>query len=355
MRVSAVIPKDSKLMIVGEAPGEQEDMMGVPFFGYAGQELNRMLKEAGTERSKVALTNVFDERPGLDNSLANWAMPKKEWQAKCKAMNVVIPSFGKDLYLDPAIVVPALERLQGEVEKGAPNIVVALGATALTALTNLSGITKARGAVLRTLPRFGSRKFLATYHPAYILRSWSERSIAVADLAKAVRESEYPDVRRRERIIYVPETLDDIRWFDETYLAPSPVFTFDIETSHGQITAISFAPNPDHGLCIPLWNKDKPDWSHWSEVDELWIVHWIRRQMLSEKRKRAQNGLYDIQYIRWLFGVIPVNYLDDTMILHHAMYSELPKDLGFLASVYVNEINWKVLNPRGRDKFKRDE
>lgn len=342
-------------MLVGEAPGEQEDAVGVPFFGYAGQELGRMLQEAGTTRGACAITNVFDERPGLDNKLQNWAMPKKEWTAKCKAMNVSIPSFGKDSYLDPERVVPALERLEQEVQQAAPNIVVALGATALTALTNLSGITKARGAILKTLPRFGSRKLLATFHPAYILRSWSERMIAVADLAKAVRESSYPDVRRRERTIYVPETIDDIIWFDATHLAPAAGFTFDIETSHGQITAISFAADPDHGLCVPVWDKNEPDWSYWEEHEEVWIGRWIRRLMASDKWKRAQNGLYDIQYIWWLYGVVPKNYRDDTMILHHAMYSELPKDLGFLASVYINEINWKVLNPKGRDKFKRDE
>ncbi len=338
-------------MLVGEAPGEQEAAMGVPFFGWAGQELGRMLQEAGTERSQCAITNVFDERPE-DNNLKAWAMPKKEWSAKCKAMGVSIPSFGKDLHLNPSVVCPALARLEQEIVKAAPNIVVALGGTALTALTGMTGITKARGAILKAKT---GHKLLATYHPAYVLRNWSDRMIVVADLAKAVRESAYPEVRRRERVIYVPESVADVQWFHDTYMEPSDTFTYDVETSHGQITCISFAPSPDRGLCIPIWDKNKPDWCYWSEVDEVWLTQYIRKIMLSPKKKRAQNGLYDIQYCWWLYGVLPLNYTDDTMILHHAMYSELPKDLGFLASIYINEINWKVLNPRGRDKFKREE
>jgi hypothetical protein len=59
--------------------------------------------------------------------------------------------------------------------------------------------------------------------------------------------------------------------------------------------------------------------------------------------KTFQNGLYDLQYI-WSCWKCPTkNFEHDTMLLHHSLQPELPKSLGFMGSVYTDEISWKLL------------
>jgi len=65
-----------------------------------------------------------------------------------------------------------------------------------------------------------------------------------------------------------------------------------------------------------------------------------------------QNGLYDLQYILRM-GLRPANCQADTMLLHHSLFPELQKGLGFLGSIYTNEASWKLM--REQDSNKRDE
>ncbi len=65
-----------------------------------------------------------------------------------------------------------------------------------------------------------------------------------------------------------------------------------------------------------------------------------------------QNGMYDLQYL-YKMGFRPRACLEDTMLLHHSLFPELQKGLGFLGSVYSNEAAWKLM--RKQDSFKKDE
>ena len=72
--------------------------------------------------------------------------------------------------------------------------------------------------------------------------------------------------------------------------------------------------------------------------------------------KLAQNGLYDLQYLWRPHGIAVKNYAEDTMLLHHALYIELKKDLGYLGSIYTDEAAWKLMRHRAKDMVeKKDE
>ncbi|HKJ72683.1 MAG TPA: hypothetical protein VKA19_01080, partial [Alphaproteobacteria bacterium] len=66
--------------------------------------------------------------------------------------------------------------------------------------------------------------------------------------------------------------------------------------------------------------------------------------------KLLQYGTYDIQWIWERWGIPVLNYEQDTRLLHHALYPELPKDLATLGATYENERGWKILNSRKEDK-----
>src|SRR4051795_4134452 len=160
--------KKSRVMLVGEQPGDREDRAGKPFVGPAGRELDRGLEAAGIDRSEAYVTNVvkhfkFEER----GRRRIHATPKRFEIDACK---------------------PWLEE---ELRQVQPEAVVLLGATAAKAILGSSfRVTKQRGELLESdLAPIVS----ATIHPSAILRApddaarESERRSFAADLANVAR------------------------------------------------------------------------------------------------------------------------------------------------------------------------
>lgn len=333
---------------MGEAPGEAEARLLVPFVGHSGKLLDGMLEEVGLKRYEVGLTNVFDQRP-LNNDLAHWGVPLNEcaydpdlpW-ARVKA--------NPKLYVKPSILQPALVRLRSEIERLNPNLVVALGATAFAALTGSGSIGKSRGTLYQSILT-PNRKVLGTYHPAAILRQYDLRPIAIADLLKARRESEYPELRLLRRSLYIEPSITDLLQWEEILCSAEKV-AVDIETFRGQITCIGFAPSPTAAYVVPFFYGLK---SYWPTVADESIAYKVVRNILASPAiKILQNGMYDLQYCA-KYGWRVMNFLHDTMIAHHSLYPGMPKGLDFLGSLFCNERAWKQFRPRGGENFKRDE
>lgn len=343
MRPSGPIP--AKIAIVGEAPGQQEELTGLPFMGSAGQELTQMLAEVGLSRKEVFLTNVFTTRPP-DGKLDEYCGPRAD-----VGRDYTLPPLGSGKYLRPEFL-PELDRLAAELNAAQPNVVVAAGGTASWALLRSAKISAIRGTV--TAGVLTPHKVLPTYHPSAVLRNWAYRPVVLADLLKAVRESEFPDIRRPERTIYFDPEMHDLEEYRRVLLSADILGT-DIETKRGTITCIGFAPSPAMAYVIPFFDARKPNGSYWQKPeDELAWWNLVEELMSSSIPKVFQNGLYDLQYILRM-GIRCSNVAEDTMILHHAKYPEMQKSLGFLGSVYTNEASWKLLRPRGEDSNKREE
>jgi uracil-DNA glycosylase family 4 len=140
-------------LIVGDAPGENEDLQGEPFVGQAGKLLDNMLKALGLDRtSKVYITNVLKCRPPGDRN------PEPEEIAQCE---------------------PFLRR---QVQLLQPKIVLAMGRFAVQALLGTSEpIGKLRGRA----HQYMGTPLVVTYHPAYLLRNLPDKAKAWADLCLA--------------------------------------------------------------------------------------------------------------------------------------------------------------------------
>lgn len=335
-------PRNAKIALVGEAWGDQEALTGAPFMGASGQELSKMLKEAGLSRSECFLTNVFALQPESNNI-----------EALCGPKAAV----GKDYLLPPLRIgkyflrehLPHLERLRIELEAVRPNITVALGNVACWALLHATSISKIRGAITEQVLISGL-KTLPTYHPASVLRNWAQRPIVLADLMKVKREADFPEIRRPARTILVDPTLEEIaEWFTR----PASHYSVDIETKLRQIEMIGFARSPEDALVVPFVQMHKPERSYWPTLEqELSARRLVYSALTSPTPKIFQNGMYDLQYLA-REGCYPRACLEDTMLLHHALYPELPKGLGFLGSVYSNEAAWKLM--RKTEALKKDE
>lgn len=320
-----------KICIVGEAWGAEEAKARAPFVGASGQELTRMLAEAGIHRADCFLTNVFNIKPEPTNDIENLCDSKSgavlAGRGPLKAGKFIRAQYAHEL-----------ERLDSELREVKANITIALGNTAAWFLLGTSGVSKIRGTV--TESRYG--KVLPTYHPAAILREWSLRPVTVLDLAKAGRESEYSDIRRLERTVYMEPSLDDLGWFFETHLRSAGRIAEDIETFGNQITCIGFAPSPSVSIVVPFVDNRKPGNSYWPTLEhELAAWRWVKKVNALPAAKTFQNGLYDMNFL-WHYGVPINNPAEDTMLLHHALQPESEKGLAFLGSVYTNEASWKL-------------
>lgn len=298
----------SKIAIVGEAPGAYEDMQLKPFVGPAGSVLENCLHAAGLIRSECYLTNVVKVRPTGNNIDPFFSTAKGTFSAE-------------GMYW--------VEELRKELDEVEANIIVACGATAQAALTGYHKVMKYRGYVFESTGLAQTRKVIPTIHPAAALRGmYIYRHIIAADLKKAKAESSTRELQRPDRqLIFNFQTCNEVlEWLD--YYEKAAIVGFDIEVLNYEVSCISFASDPSIAISVPLVGK-------WTEDEEMQIWRAIQRVLGNPaSTKIVQNGIFDIHFLLTRCGIEVKGPVHDTMIGHHVMYSELPKGLAFLVSVY---------------------
>jgi len=344
------------LFLIGEAWGADEDREKAPFVGAAGYHLTQMLAHAGIRRTDCYLTNVFNFRPPL-NDISAVCGPKSESIEGYPQLLTSRPTYKhwRGGYVR-AEFQPELTRLAAELVAENPNLVVTLGNTAMWALLGKTAISKYRGTTALSTHTATGFKVLPTYHPAAIMRQWELRPITVIDLAKAQRECAFPEIRRPEVMIYVPETVEELQDLATGTLAKAERLAIDIETSGSQITCIGFAPLKGLAVVVPIHDYRRSGRSYWPSLEAECAVWKIIRNVCQRERppKVFQNGLYDIAFLSRSYGIRVRGAEHDTMLLHHALQPEMLKGLGFLGSVYTDHGAWK----QEREKtwtIKRDE
>jgi uracil-DNA glycosylase len=248
---------------------------------------------------------------------------------------------------------PELDRLSDEILAHDPNLIICLGNCALWALTGGTGITKIRGTTLQSTVLVSGYKLLPTYHPAAILRNYDLRPTVIADLSKARRQSAFPEIRKPQREIWIEPTIDDIR----TYFGSleRTLLSVDIETSGDRITCIGFAPSSATAIVIPFDDPRELDGNYWRNKNDEFEAWLLIRRVLEDPTipKLFQNGAYDIAFLWRSMKIRTFGATHDTMLLHHALHPEALKSLGFLGSIYSDEVSWKEM--RKAKSTKRDD
>lgn len=156
---------DAKLMFVGEAPGEDEDLKGEPFVGRAGQLLTKMILAMGLAREQVYIGNIVKCRPDMPPGAPGNRKPTKQEMETC------------------------VPYLRAQIDVIRPGVLVALGATAVEGLLGPVGnIGSLRGKFLE----YRGVPVMPTYHPSYLLRNQSntEKRKVWEDLLKVMERLE---------------------------------------------------------------------------------------------------------------------------------------------------------------------
>jgi hypothetical protein len=195
-------------------------------------------------------------------------------------------------------------------------------------------------------------------------RNYNRWPLAVADYAKALVESSRPDIYTPNLELFVPDTVADAtEWVQDNILAdPSIPIAVDIENTWGtkvskwglkQIDCIGFSSTRRYaGACFPLFDTMTGK-SYWSEAQEFLLRQLINSVLVDPKVKKIfQNGSFDVQLIWEKWRVKVQNYAHDTRLIHHALWPELPKDLGSMAATHTTMPGWKPV--KGKRPKKED-
>ncbi len=163
---------DAELMFIGEAPGADEDRLGEPFVGRAGQLLTKIIAAMGLAREDVYIANILKCRPDTPGKSAGNRPPTPEEMATC------------------------LPYLVEQIEIIQPRVLVALGSTAVAGLLELNepmGRLRGRWHSYRETP------LMITYHPSYLLRNqnntekrkvWEDMLLVLERLAHPISEKQ---------------------------------------------------------------------------------------------------------------------------------------------------------------------
>ncbi len=156
-------PETAVVMMVGEQPGDSEDLSGRPFVGPAGRLLDQALVQAGIDRSRVYVTN---------------AVKHFKWEARGKRRLHSKPNARE--------IEACLPWLKAEIEAVSPKVIVCLGATAAQALLGKDfRVTRQRGSFVQSAY---APYVTATVHPSSILRSRGDREAEIARLVEDLRK-----------------------------------------------------------------------------------------------------------------------------------------------------------------------
>jgi DNA polymerase-1 len=315
--------------------------MGQPFIGASGDLLKGVLASVGIAPDSVYYTNLSKYRPSASN------------------ISLLFDRDGmpQDLLLDE------LASLAGEIARVNPTIIVPLGSYALKFLTGkgkwhkptktkpggYTGIDDHRGTIIAGNGLTGRRKCVPVYHPSAVLRSYSLKAILQMDLRRVVSQAKFAEIRPVEKCIVVaptgPERQLWIEWLKSPAGTPAPCvrqylsdafMSADIEYIGSRLLCLGATRHADVAVVL-----DTPGTTQVEECRDL---------LLCGIPLCFQNAMFDCSILEWFYDIPCVQHLrHDTMIAMHAAYTEMPKDLGFIGTMFTelpvwwDKINWEKI------------
>lgn len=291
-----------KVLIIGEAPGAEEDKLAKPFVGEPGQLLRDALKEFLPPEVKPYITNAVKCRPPL-NKLSGQTAIKE-----CR------------------------KYLVEDVEAAHPDYIMVCGATPLQSLLGITGITKLRGHKLYYEASWGQVPVFPVFHPAYILRNIGMLDMWVDDMRRAWQT--WQDAKPSEQ--EVPYTVTTMEHLLELATSTGTV-VYDVETNrcldamdpNGFLTRIGFCTRYGDQYfvanCLPYttsWRKDKS----------------IVAKLLKDRNitKVGHNLKFDAEWSEEKEGIPTLGPLFDTQVAFYiGVNEEVSNSLKSLAYLYT--------------------
>lgn len=282
---------------VGEAAGETEAALGMPFIGGAGKVLENLARAAGRPKDKMYIVNTLGCRP-RDNVYPlddGW-----HWTSREAARSGI--EYCAAHHLWPAIYSNKWSKI------------VAIGERAMHAITGRKGISVWRGSALPRRDRpHGGPAVMSTFHPSFIMRNAHLGSVVVSDLKKGL------ELPPEKYVLY--GSYEDLAKFD------ARCFAFDFEWDYkGDITIC--------GLCDRYYNALVVEWEE-PYISRMKEVFESAEELLGHNIIGADT--LQFEKLGWRVRA----KLWDTMLMQHLVQPDYRHSLAFVASVFTNKVFWK--------------
>lgn len=318
-----------RILLVGEAPGATEINTGIPLTGMSGDILNQALADIGLPREQVAVANVCSCRPPQN------ATPSMEAVRACSG------------------------RLAREVSAFDPHVIVALGATALRALTGRQSLARIHGMTVEGSGLYAGRSIVPTWHPAFVLRSPRQYPALKADLAQAWALAKAKvsgpggglgSIGCADRIVVeLARTPEDVRRLAALIRAEigEGLLAVDIETD-------SLSPSKSQLLSVGL------AWRHGQEHAAVVLLRGADAQVQSALKQELarillahpnlyHNSKFDTAHLR-AHG-IPARVAADTLLISYVLDERAGAvhGLEYLANTYMAAGDYKSIVEAGKE------
>jgi DNA polymerase-1 len=313
----------SRIMLVGEAPGAEEERTGRVFSGAAGQLLDRLLVGAGLSRDGVYVTNAAKCRPPENRT-------PERWESKTCAD----------------------EYLSREIEEIRPTHILLLGNAALTAVARKSGITKHRGVRLDIRGHPNSRTIMAAFHPAYALRNPGVFPTLQEDIRRFARaiKGEFQVVPVQPKYVATVQGVKRVIQILED-APPRSVVAYDVENRYRpwdadwSIQCLGLTLDGTTSYVIPLYHPQSPFRKIWKKL----LLHLRESLTREDLILVAQNGKHD--NVQLAGAGLFLRHKFDVMLAAHLVDENRPKNLGFLSQTYLGADVYKGVVELKPDKI----
>lgn len=328
------------ICIVGEAPGEEEAASGLPFIGSSGRLQDKILAEVGF-RGDCWFTNPYKVRPP-DNKID-----------QLSTLGVPLDLFTNQFF--------------EELTTYKPTIIVSCGKTPTNLLCPITvplkrgsrgkdedvkkdGFGQWRGSLLTSPHLTWPHYVIPVYHPAFVLRNWSERQVSALVYKRALEELRYYNANGALCPLPTRTLRDDpsydevVQYLEECYAQPDPV-SIDIEmfwvgkkftktTPIQLVNILGIAKNPWDGLAFSIFDL---------EGDRLAYVMRLFDRILHDKDIIGQNfTVFDAHWLGTIGLRTEIKHVQDTLIRHHTLWPELEHTLAFMVMQYTREPFYKL-------------
>lgn len=322
-------PGESRIALIGEAPGEDEEAYGVPFIGKSGDFLKGILRSVGIDSNKCFFGNVCQVRPPANR----------------------IEAFD----FDGPQIQDGIKQLHEDLATFNPTICVLLGNTPLRVAKGTGiKITGWRGSLFRSTilnSPFYNRKCIASLHPAFVLREFSGFPLLKFDLNRAKQESATSDLYLPSRELLIPDAATLVYLMDSWPAGQRcsldiegglPLWQVNEKAKKKKQDGQTRYGWPCVSICARPTKSYTIAWGRFNVDEHVRVLRSFARLMFRrDVPKVLQNQLYDNFCLSFGYGIPIRNVTEDVMIKGWEVYAELPRSLSTQASIWTRQPHWK--------------
>lgn len=311
----------ASIAVVGEFPSSVEVMEETPFSGPMGNQFNRICSAVALPRFSLYLTHACKAMlPGNKESTLHTAKGYRHHEWGAMQLNLI----------------DELAEFQGD-------LIILMGDLPMKLLLDdprHDSTTTQRGSIYRAddyphlKEKLGGKFIAVTLNPSKSLRRVNPINfyIIMADVKKFMLLNDDHSLLEPEPILHIAPTIHEVLDF-YARVKKEKETGFDIESNPKYITCFSLSIGYSEAMSIPLVNNGG---NYWSVSDEILIWQGLA-EILGDPSIGivCQNGMFDVMFVLRTMGIKTDNFCFDTMLAQHICWTDLPKSLGFLTSMYT--------------------